>query len=79
MQMNETQLVAYYVSKLNTTSQVYLYAQHLEQIIDHNERKEALDYADECGLDVLAVTKQIVENIRNKAEDMDQIGNLQVL
>jgi len=75
--MNETQLVAYYVSKLNTTSQVHFYAQHLESILEQEERKSALDYAEECGLDVLAVTKQIVENIRNRPEDVDHTGHLQ--
>ncbi|XP_066138201.1 nuclear pore complex protein Nup107 [Euwallacea fornicatus] len=77
MKMNETQLVAHYVSKLNLNSQVHLYAQHLENITDLDERKQALHYAEQCGLDLFKITKQIVENIRHKSEDLDQAGNLQ--
>lgn len=76
--MNETQLVAYYVSKLNVTSQVYFYAQHLEKIVEDNERRAALDYAERCGMDVLSITKRIVENVRRKPEEVDAAGNLQV-
>ncbi|CAG9773100.1 unnamed protein product [Ceutorhynchus assimilis] len=71
MMMGETQLVAYYVSKLNTLSQVHIYAKHLETILEHEQRKEALKFAEECGLDVLAITKQIVENIRQKSSDLN--------
>ncbi|ENN75270.1 hypothetical protein D910_02376 [Dendroctonus ponderosae] len=77
MDMNETQLVAYYVSKLNTSNQVHLYAQHLENIIELQERQLALEYAEQCGLDVLAIAKQIVVNTRSKPEHVDEAGNLQ--
>ncbi|XP_060529410.1 nuclear pore complex protein Nup107 [Cylas formicarius] len=77
MNMNETRMVAFYVSKLSPGNQVQIYAEHCQNILDDNERKEALDYASSCGLDVFAITKQIVENIRNLPQEIDARGNLQ--
>ncbi|KAL1509474.1 hypothetical protein ABEB36_004200 [Hypothenemus hampei] len=77
MLMMKTQLVAFYVSKLSLGGQIYFYARHLEQITEHKERKEALNYAEECELDVLAITKRVVENVRMKPEEFDQTLGLQ--
>ncbi|KAG5892251.1 hypothetical protein JTB14_014621 [Gonioctena quinquepunctata] len=47
------------------------------KIVDNDERKSALLFAEESGLDVLAITKQIVENIGNIPHETEQSGNLQ--
>nr|CAH7732455.1 unnamed protein product [Callosobruchus chinensis] len=77
MDMKETQLVAFYVSKLNVRNQVFLYAKYLEGIQDTEERKLSLNYAENSGLDIFAITKQVVENIKNIAHDVEESGNLQ--
>lgn len=78
MDMKQTQLVAYYVSKLNSNSQVLYYASYLEKIVENDERKEALIFAENSGLDVYAVTRKVVENIRNYPHELEESGNLQV-
>lgn len=76
--MNQTELVAFYVSKLCTESQIQLYASYLEKILNNDERKNALEQAEQQGLNVFAITKQVVENIRNHPHEVEQSGNLQV-
>ena len=76
--MNETQLVAFYVSKLGKRKQVVLYAKHCEKILTHNDRKNALNYAEQFNLDVYAISTRIVESITNKPSEVDVPGNLQV-
>ncbi|CAH0555792.1 unnamed protein product [Brassicogethes aeneus] len=75
--MKETQLIAYYVSKLSPSNQVQIYALYLENIVENEERKKALMYAEDSCLDVLSITKQVVENIRNKPHEVEGSGNLQ--
>lgn len=65
MERNEAELIPFYISKLNPNIQVYFYSKYLEKIVDTNERKMSLVYAEHNGLDVLSITKQVVENIRN--------------
>ncbi|KAK5644650.1 hypothetical protein RI129_005950 [Pyrocoelia pectoralis] len=76
-EMNETQLVAFYVSKLGIQKQVEVYASYLERILDDEERREALSFAEDCGLDAQAIAKQVVENIRSRPHEMSSLGNLQ--
>lgn len=76
--MKETQLVAFYVSKLNRSSQVRLYAKYLQDVVDDEERKISLKYAEDSGLEVLSITKQVMENIRSTPHEMDSCANLQV-
>lgn len=78
MEMKETNLIALYVSKVSLSNQNHLYAKYLEKIIDNEERKMSLVYAEDNGLDVLAITKQVVENIRNIPHEMEHDINLQV-
>ncbi|KAJ8938224.1 hypothetical protein NQ318_007646 [Aromia moschata] len=77
MEANETQLIAYYIGKLNSNKQVNLYSEYLEKIVDNEERKSCLMYGESSGIDVLSVTKQIVENIRNLPYDIEPSGHLQ--
>lgn len=78
MEMKETQLVAFYVSKLSRSNQVHIYAKYLENITKDEERKSALTYAEDSGLNILAITKQVMENIRNIPHELDANINLQV-
>lgn len=78
MEMKETQLVAFYVSKLSPSNQVHLYAKYLQNIVDDEERKSSLRFAEDSGLDVLATTKQVMENIRNVPYEMNADPILQV-
>lgn len=55
-----------------------MYAKYLEKIIDQEERKSALMYAEDSGLNVTAITKQVVENVRNIPHETEETGNLQV-
>jgi nuclear pore complex protein Nup107 len=75
-EMNETQLVAFYVSKLGKRKQV-LYAQHCEKILEHDDRQAALAYAEDFSLDVFAITNRIVESISNRPSEVECPGNLQ--
>ncbi|KAF5276258.1 hypothetical protein FQA39_LY06607 [Lamprigera yunnana] len=76
-EMNETRLVAFYVSKLGVTRQVEVYATYLERILEYAERKEALSFADASGLKVEVVAKQVVQNIRSRPHEVDEFGDLQ--
>lgn len=78
MEMRETQLVTYYISKLNVQNQVHFCAMYFENITENEERKEALLCAEESGLNTMEITKQIVENIRNKPHDLEEVRGLQV-
>ncbi|XP_065155579.1 nuclear pore complex protein Nup107 isoform X2 [Atheta coriaria] len=74
----QTQLVAFYVSKLTETTQIHIYSTYLESIVDNEARKEALQYAEDCGLNVAAITKQIVENIRGRHDSPIEMENMSV-
>lgn len=78
MEMNETPLVAYYVGKLGPDKQVQVFASYLERILDNEERKDALTYAEDSGLDTKAITKQVVKNIRSRPHEVLDFGDLQV-
>ncbi|XP_044271446.1 nuclear pore complex protein Nup107 [Tribolium madens] len=76
-EMNETQLVAFYVSKLGKSKQIYLYAKHCEKLLSSEQRKNALTYAEDFSLDVFAITHRIVESITNRPSESELPGNLQ--
>lgn len=77
--MNETQLVAFYVSKLSKQKQISVYSAYMETILNEEERKLALSFGEEFSLDVLKTTKTVVENIISRPTDLDVSGNLQVI
>lgn len=77
--INEPQLISYYTATLGKESQIEMYSLYLENISDNNERKEALQNAEDTGLDVQAITKYVTEKIISKSdEDVRQLGNLNV-
>ncbi|KAL4231420.1 hypothetical protein ACF0H5_008997 [Mactra antiquata] len=62
------QLVAHYVSKLPSDAQIFWYAKFLEGINDKEERQFYRDLAEDSGLDIAAISKRVVENIRSKSD-----------
>lgn len=72
--MEDTQLVAFYVSKTNAKKQVKIYSSYLEKIMDDTERREALKLAERCGLNIDVITKTVVENIKNKPIEMNEVS-----
>lgn len=74
--MNCTELLAFYASKLGKRKQVLLYASHCEKILNINERREALRYADDNDLNVFLITQRIVESICNQPSDINPPGGL---
>uniref|UniRef100_A0A8C9SYL9 Nuclear pore complex protein n=1 Tax=Scleropages formosus TaxID=113540 RepID=A0A8C9SYL9_SCLFO len=61
-----TDLIAFYVSHLPQDMAVSQYAHFLESVTETEQRKHCLELAREAGLDVAAVTKTVVENIRER-------------
>lgn len=62
----QVELVATYVAALPRTLQVEWYAKFLQGIHEADERRHCLELAEQCGLDVVRITKLVVENIRNR-------------
>ncbi|GCC31828.1 hypothetical protein chiPu_0010289 [Chiloscyllium punctatum] len=69
IQANHTNLIAFYVSHLPPELAVTQYSAFLETVTETSQRRLCLDLAREAGLDVPAVTKCVVENIRKKDVD----------
>eukprot|EP00076_Gallus_gallus_P008609 XP_004937619.1 nuclear pore complex protein Nup107 isoform X1 [Gallus gallus] len=61
-----TDLIAFYVSHLPPELAVVQYALFLEDVTESDQRHHCLELAKEAGLDVAAITKTVVENIRKK-------------
>lgn len=78
MEMKETQLVTFYIGKLGSQHQVYLCASYFEGITETEERKAALAFAEDSGLNTEEITKQVVENIRNRMHDVGDFSGLLV-
>lgn len=65
IQINDPQLVAFYTAALPRTMQINLYSQFLNITYETSQRKKCLEEAETVGLDVEAVTIQMVENKLN--------------
>nr|XP_022908849.1 nuclear pore complex protein Nup107 [Onthophagus taurus] len=72
--MDDIGLVAFYVSKLGTQKQVDLYSRFLEGITADEQRRTALKYAEDCGLNVALITKTVVENIIERPFDFTDMS-----
>lgn len=67
-------LIAFYTATLPQEEQVVLYASYLEGVRATVMRKLCLSAAEDANLNVEAITKMVVENIRGKnVEDFDTI------
>ncbi|CAD6225773.1 GSCOCG00005718001-RA-CDS [Cotesia congregata] len=77
IEIGEPTLVAFYTATLQQEEQVTYYAQYLERIRGTEMRKQCLTAAEDANLNVEAVTKMVVENIRGKnVEDVDKLDML---
>ncbi|KAL7307217.1 hypothetical protein TKK_0000940 [Trichogramma kaykai] len=70
MELGDPTLVAYYVSTLGRDAQIINYAKFLEHIQDNDQRTKCLSAAEAVNLDIFAITKLVVENIRQKNLEM---------
>ena len=59
-------LVAFYTATLPQEDQIVNFAHYLEMIKEYDERKRCLAAAEDANLNVEAITKLVVENIRQK-------------
>ncbi|XP_051547167.1 nuclear pore complex protein Nup107 [Myxocyprinus asiaticus] len=65
----QVDLIAFYVSHLPADMSVSQYAQFLEEVTETEQRKHCLELATQAGLDVAAITKTVVETIRERHTD----------
>ena len=65
IQGNNKLLVAHYTSTLPPDSQVMWCAKFLEGVTEAEEKQQCLELAREAGLNIPAITKTVVENIRS--------------
>ncbi|XP_008546727.1 nuclear pore complex protein Nup107 [Microplitis demolitor] len=76
IEIGEPTLVAFYTAALPQEEQVNYYALYLERIRDTEMRKRCLSAAEDANLNVEAITKMVVENIRNKnVGDVDKLDS----
>jgi len=61
---HHVELVATYVATLSVCKQVQWYASFLQGVVEPSERHRCLELAAEAGLDVLASTRLVVDNVR---------------
>ncbi|KAK6291192.1 hypothetical protein J4Q44_G00384030 [Coregonus suidteri] len=66
MREKQVDLIAFYVSHLPSDIATAQYAHFLEEVTEANQRQRCLELAREAGLDVAAVTKMVMENIRER-------------
>lgn len=69
IEKHDAQLVAYYTSTLKKEQQIELYSSFLEKIVDNTERKEALKFGEDAGLDVRMISRKVSETIINAHDD----------
>ncbi|KAM9467463.1 nuclear pore complex protein Nup107 [Clarias gariepinus] len=62
----QVELIAFYVSHLPADMGVAQYAHFLEEVIEMEQRRRCLELAEQAGLDVAAVTKMVVETVRER-------------
>ncbi|XP_056311527.1 nuclear pore complex protein Nup107 [Danio aesculapii] len=65
----QVELIAFYVSHLPADLAVAQYAQFLEEVTETEQRKHCLELATQAGLEVAAITKTVVETIRERDSD----------
>eukprot|EP01135_Chromosphaera_perkinsii_P008179 Nk52_evm1s1178 gene=Nk52_evmTU1s1178 len=68
IQTKQRGAVALYTSALAEETQVLIYAGFLEELSGTEERQHYLQLAENAGLDLQAITKRVVENIRHSGE-----------
>ncbi|KAL6266620.1 hypothetical protein P5V15_003465 [Pogonomyrmex californicus] len=71
IEMGDPTLIAFYTATLPQEDQITNYASYLERVKDHEERKKCLSAAEKANLNVEAITKLVVKNIRKKNIESD--------
>ncbi|CAL7946335.1 unnamed protein product [Xylocopa violacea] len=71
IEMDDPTLIAFYTAMLPQELQVTNYASYLEGVKEYEQRKKCLTAAENANLNVEAITKLVVESIRNKNMDVD--------
>jgi len=71
IQMGDPTLIAFYTATLPQENQITNYAFYLESVTEYEQRKKALRAAEDANLNVEAITKLVVENIRKKNVETD--------
>ncbi|XP_011136068.1 nuclear pore complex protein Nup107 isoform X2 [Harpegnathos saltator] len=71
IEMGDPTLIAFYTATLPQEGQITNYASYLERVKEHEERKKCLCAAENANLNVEAITKLVVENIRKKNLECD--------
>ncbi|XP_012255670.2 nuclear pore complex protein Nup107 [Athalia rosae] len=69
IEMGDPNLVAFYTATLPQEEQITTYARFLENVQDYELRKRCIAAAEATNLHIEAITKLVVENIRQKNED----------
>ena len=79
MEMGDPNLVAHYVAALPAEMQTQSFAHflqtHMLSVSKEGERRQCLTAAEEAGLDVHAITRQLVENVRWEQNKLKEILN----
>ena len=73
MEFGDPVLIAFYTSTLPRDIQTSNYAKFLERVKDYDERKKCLNAAEDANLNVEAITKLVVENIRQKNVELQSV------
>lgn len=76
MKIGDAKLVAYYTAMLSEDNQIKYYSEFLESISDEEERIKSLEAAESCHLPLEAITKRVVQMIRNKSQEVNDSVNL---
>ncbi|EZA49072.1 hypothetical protein DMN91_010334 [Ooceraea biroi] len=71
IEMGDPTLIAFYTATLPQEEQVTNYASYLEDVKEYEQRKKCLRAAEDANLNVEAITKLVVENIRKKDVEVD--------
>ncbi|XP_014468267.1 PREDICTED: nuclear pore complex protein Nup107 [Dinoponera quadriceps] len=71
IEMGDPTLIAFYTATLPQEDQITNYASYLERVKEHEERKKCLRAAEDANLNVEAITKLVVENLRKKNLESD--------
>jgi len=66
IEMGDPTLIAFYTAALPQEDQITNYASYLENVKEYEERRKCLHAAENANLNVEAITKLVVENIRKK-------------
>lgn len=71
IEIGDPTLIAFYTATLPQEDQIINYASYLENVKEHEQRKKCLRAAEDANLNVEAITKLVVENIRKKNIESD--------